>query len=372
MKSTSGALGFIAACTVGNNIIALIDKSPSVLSRDRVLPVLLDSCGKLLHVEDDLKIDNPRFADAIQTAPNEAIIVVTSRPDGIGLVGIPHFYRCTVEGGRLRVKDMGTWRAGISIQSTSFFLRDGNEVAFAGMYAATSRQTVSPPWELVYGTFDPATRRITPGHISTPPVHAIDRLHAVRDGSGRWLFAVALDHHTRIEVWEDPGDGRIRQLRTLAATSAKWSELSSPMIVRRNNEYLVLWRAWNGKTRGDVCDASLWSVESDAKFSSTSSPKRWSQDRAVPSSHIRLCQHVDCASLFWQNGMNTARSPGRWTVLRPQSSLASLMRMKLPLRPPFPSYIVQTPIGYVALRSSFRMTPYEWSLTAEVLASLEA
>jgi hypothetical protein len=372
MTNTTGSLGFLAACSVGENVVALVDRRPSVLSRTRVLPVLLNSRGELLHVGKDLKISEPRFADAVQTGPNEVIVVVTSRPDGIGLLGIPYFFRCAIEKGRLRVESLGRWRAGISIQSSSFFLREGDQVAFAGMYATSTRQALKPGWRLAYGAIRSADQRITPQHIAAPPTTDIEDLHAVTENAKRWLFAVAVDHFKRIEVWEDPGAGAIRHVATLATASDEWSELSSPMIMPCDDGYLVLWRAWNGKTRGDVCDGSLWYAKSDRRFRSVSPAKRLSADRTVPTSrHIRLCQHSIGASLSWQNGMSADRSPVRWAVLGPKASLPSAARTPQSLRPPFPTHIVETAAGYVVLRNPFRMNPYEWSLTAELVPRRE-
>lgn len=140
MTNTSGSLGWLAACAIGGNILALIDRTPNGRSHTAILPVLLDPLGQLLHVAQDLNVDNPRFADIVQTGQDEALIAVMSRPDGSGPLAIPHFYRCSIKPGQLRVKKLGVWRGGTSILSTSLFLRHNDRLGFACLFAKSVRQ----------------------------------------------------------------------------------------------------------------------------------------------------------------------------------------------------------------------------------------
>jgi hypothetical protein len=133
-----------------------------------------------------------------------------------------------------------------------------------------------------------------PRALSDPDV-AVDR-------QGRHWLAWTADQYRCIVASEIGQQGFSEQQRVIWRVGAK-REVSGPRVVRGVHEDLVLWREYNGKTKRDARDSSLFFLPLQSGRKPPGTPTRITPDREVISWDVVGSEHGPV--VFWNSGMST-------------------------------------------------------------------
>jgi hypothetical protein len=167
-----------------------------------------------------------------------------------------------------------------------------------------------------------------PRGLSDPDV-AVDR-------RGHHWLAWTADQYRRIVASEMGSRGFSEQHRVIRSVGAK-REVSNPRVVRGVDEDLVLWREYNGQTKRDTRDSSLFFVPLMAREKPPERPIRITPDREVISWDVVGSEHGPV--VFWNSGMSDRTRSTH--VGRVSGGAGTSSEVKLP----FPRGEMAVPLG---------------------------